>query len=237
MKIINFKDLKIIGVVIVFALSMLAYFSYKKKQDLEFINRISIDFFDFEENKIIDTTYFILKGTINDSTCVLNVKNGQLLSYSNGYFSILLENQTESDAFLEIILINGSASRIVKKNYKIKFNNATKIYLEKSHALEAKRKKEEEKAEYMSNVKIFGKKAAKIKSRFPEWSWEDCGNLAKNKIWIGMDVRMLIYLRGRDFHKNVSNYGNGDKYQYCWLDYNPSCFYDNDGDGKIESYN
>lgn len=48
---------------------------------------------------------------------------------------------------------------------------------------------------------------------------------------------MLIFLRGRDFNRNISNYGNGNQYQYCWSDYDISCFYDNNDDGKIDSYN
>jgi hypothetical protein len=79
-------------------------------------------------------------------------------------------------------------------------------------------------------------KAGKIHKKHPEWSREDCEKLADGKIWIGMDYKMLIYLRGRPNSANPSNYGNGVKWQWCWYDYTPRCFYGGE-DGVITSYN
>ncbi len=79
--------------------------------------------------------------------------------------------------------------------------------------------------------------AGRICLAHPSWTKDDCTKLANRKIWIGMKYEMLVYLFGKPDHTNVSNYGRGDEYQYCWNDYTPSCFYDNNNDGIIESYN
>ncbi len=52
-----------------------------------------------------------------------------------------------------------------------------------------------------------------------------------------MTYSQLQYERGTPDHMNVSNYGNGNEYQWCWDNYTPSCFYDNNGDGRFDSYN
>ena len=98
---------------------------------------------------------------------------------------------------------------------------------------------EEERAkrEAMEEKKFLKSKAGRIWKRHPEWSKEDCELLASNKIWIGMTYSMLKYKRGLPNHANPSNYGNGTQWQWCWDDYTPSCFYDHDDDGKIDSYN
>ena len=231
------NEFKIIGGVIAFALLILIVFNYFNKLDQEKVESTSIVFSNFPQNQIIDSTSFVLKGKISDTSVKLNAKLGKMLSYSNGEFEILLENPTESDTYLELILSIGSATKIIHKQYGVRFNIATKKYLEELHALELKTQREQEMLEYLSNVKLYGKKAARIKKSHPNWSWDDCSSLSQNKIWIGMDIQMLIFLRGRDFNRNISNYGNGNQYQYCWSDYDISCFYDNNDDGKIDSYN
>jgi hypothetical protein len=79
--------------------------------------------------------------------------------------------------------------------------------------------------------------AGQICQAHPTWSKDDCGKLANHKVWIGMTYDMLIYLRGEPDSTNVSNYGGGNQYQYCWLNRTPSCFYDNNSDGIMDSYN
>jgi len=82
-------------------------------------------------------------------------------------------------------------------------------------------------------------KPGKIQKKHPEWTREECENLAGRKIWIGMSLDMLKYLRGNPNRANPSNYGNygnGVHWQWCWDDYSPSCFYGGE-DGIITSYN
>lgn len=92
-------------------------------------------------------------------------------------------------------------------------------------------------AEELKEQKEFEKtKAGKIWKKHPEWSKEDCKALAENKIWIGMEISMVKYLNGTPNSKNVSNYGNGNEYQYCWYNNTPSCYYCGE-DGIVTSYN
>jgi len=80
-------------------------------------------------------------------------------------------------------------------------------------------------------------KGGKICTNHPEWPKEDCDRLADNKIWIGMTYDMLVATQGKPDSANPSNYGSGNRMQYCWHNYTPSCFYDNNEDGIIDAYN
>lgn len=82
-----------------------------------------------------------------------------------------------------------------------------------------------------------GMRADQLRAQHPEWTDFDCERLANHRIWIGMTYDMLIAQRGKPNVVNPSNYGSGVSYQYCWRNWTPSCFYDNDGDGKIDAYN
>lgn len=65
----------------------------------------------------------------------------------------------------------------------------------------------------------------------------DCIKASENQIWIGMNIWLLVARRGNPSSVNPSNYGSGTQYQYCWWDYTPSCFYDENNDWLIEAYN
>lgn len=82
-----------------------------------------------------------------------------------------------------------------------------------------------DKAKKIEDEKFLKSKAGKIHKKHPEWSKEDCISISKNQIWIGMHYDMLVYERGRPDNVNTSNYGDGPRYQACWHDYDPSCFY------------
>jgi len=79
-------------------------------------------------------------------------------------------------------------------------------------------------------------KAYSIYKEHPEWGTQACLRLSEKQIWIGMALEMLKYLRGLPNHVNVSDYGHGEEYQWCWDNYTPSCFYGK-SDGIITSYN
>jgi hypothetical protein len=105
-------------------------------------------------------------------------------------------------------------------------------------AEEAKKADAEAAEQLILEEKRFAKsKAGRIYKNHPEWAKGDCERLANNKIWIGMSLDMLKYKRGLPNSANPSNYGNGTQWQWCWTDFTPSCFYDNDDDGKVDSYN
>lgn len=80
-------------------------------------------------------------------------------------------------------------------------------------------------------------KPGQICKKNPTWTKEDCERVAERRYWIGMDYDMLVYTRGRANSINPSNYGGQTSYQYCWDDYSPSCFYDQNGDGLLDAFN
>lgn len=92
------------------------------------------------------------------------------------------------------------------------------------------------KMDAIAQKKWYNSKAGKIQIKHPDWSKDDCENIANKRIWIGMSLDMLKYERGTPNRANPSNYGNGNEWQWCWDDYTPSCFYGKDN-GIITSYN
>jgi DNA-directed RNA polymerase subunit RPC12/RpoP len=84
----------------------------------------------------------------------------------------------------------------------------------------------------------MGSQAWKLHKKYPNWSIEECKDIAEGKYWIGMSYDMLISSFGRKPDSaNPSNYGNGARWQWCWHNSTPSCFYDHNDDGIIDSYN
>lgn len=79
--------------------------------------------------------------------------------------------------------------------------------------------------------------AGQLCAKHDTWSRNDCDLVIAHKVGIGMSYSALVYLRGQPDTTNVSNYGSGKQYQYCWNDNTPSCFYDNNDDGLMDSYN
>ena len=52
-----------------------------------------------------------------------------------------------------------------------------------------------------------------------------------------MNIWLVVGKRGNPSSVNTSNYGNGVEKQYCWFNWDPMCFYDNDGDNLVDAYN
>ena len=70
-----------------------------------------------------------------------------------------------------------------------------------------------------------------------DWSIEACNRVSNNEIWIGMSLQMLKVQKGEPTSHNISNYGDGNKHQWCWLSSNNlQCFYGGD-DEIITGYN
>jgi hypothetical protein len=100
----------------------------------------------------------------------------------------------------------------------------------RDEAVEAKRKAAED-------AKFFRTKAGRICKKHPQWSRQDCTNIAEHRVWIGMTLDMLIADRGKPNSVNPTDYGHGVRYQYCWYDWRPMCVYDENNDGIIDKYN
>ena len=112
-----------------------------------------------------------------------------------------------------------------------------KAVLEKNQADAAAKAKVAEEAAQAEQAAFEKTLAGKICKSHPTWAKDDCTHLADRKIWIGMSYDMLVYERGKPDSTNPSNYGTGTQYQWCWHDYTPSCFYYDNDDGIINSYN
>ena len=81
-------------------------------------------------------------------------------------------------------------------------------------------------------------KAGQLCAKYPLWNAYDCDEVAVGHYWIGMDYDMLVEIHGREpDSSNPSNYGTGTMLQWCWHDKVPSCFYDNNSDKIVDSYN
>lgn len=123
-----------------------------------------------------------------------------------------------------------------------KFNKKDEQILEQKELVERERIIREERIENQKQLATErawnNSKAGRIYHKHPEWEKDDCEKLAKGNIWIGMDFKMLKYQRGLPNIVNPSNYGGGvTHWQLCWSNWTPSCFYDDDEDGKVDSYN
>lgn len=70
------------------------------------------------------------------------------------------------------------------------------------------------------------------------WTIQDCIGVSHKSVWIGMSYDILVASYGSEPNSaNPSNYGSGIKWQWCWFNRTPSCFYDDNGDKLIDSYN
>lgn len=80
-------------------------------------------------------------------------------------------------------------------------------------------------------------KAWKICEKHPNWNKIECQWIADKKIWIWMSYDMLIEMIWKPNSANPSNYGNWIEWQWCRYKHTPSCFYDQNNDWIIDSYN
>jgi len=192
----------------------------------------------------------VITGKVSPAYSLLSVNNGTI-SNNDGLFTLNAKLPVENNVFI-IVATNGGKTKQQTISIVRQLTAEQKAEIQKVQAeADAKRKVEYEKArseEANRLQEVQAKKdaeerawknstAGQICVSHPSWSREDCVALSERKIWIGMTYDMLVYLRGNPNSINPSNYGNGNRYQYCWHDYNPSCFYDNNDDDIIDAYN
>jgi hypothetical protein len=68
-------------------------------------------------------------------------------------------------------------------------------------------------------------RAGRLNRLYPSWSKTDCVRLVHDKIWLGMDIDMLVCEMGPpDYTLNQNSKYNQSIIEYHWNDYNPSIF-------------
>ena len=219
----------VIGVFIVF--SMFSIYSNRGP---------SIKIISPENNTSIQSKSVLIKGEISPLDSLLTI-NGIAVENKSGSFDLNFSlNKSKENNQITLV-----ATRKNKRTEKILsitriFTEEEKVAIEKAKE-EAKIKAQKEQEARIAKEKAeleayYRTPAGKICKAHPEWSKTDCEKLANGKIWIGMSYSMLKYDMGLPDSANPSNYGSGTRWQWCWHDYNPSCFYGGD-DGIITSYN
>lgn len=182
-----------------------------------------------ENNFSIQAEKVLVRGSVNPSSSKLTINDLPIEVDKDGNFSKEVRLKNESNT-LAIHAVNSGN----KADTSITVN---RIFTPEEIAL---RKEAEAKAQAEAKAeldKYYATPGGRVCKAHPEWSKEDCELLAQKKYWIGMSYDMLVYIIGKPDSINPSNYGSGVKYQYCWTDRRPSCFYDRNNDGLIDSYN
>ena len=183
--------------------------------------------------------FFGCKSTNEKNIAVLNDESDRIMKISIEDINIY-KYHFNSDSLMQAF------DKISKDSFELRSNFATRLRdqidvlnYKRDQTIDSLSKIEREKVE-RHNADVYkqkeNSKAGRIKKKHPEWSDEDCENLANRRIWIGMSIQMLVYLRGNPNSANPSNYGDGINWQWCWENYTPSCFYGR-ADGIITSYN
>jgi len=201
---------------------------------ISYFNRApSIKIISPEDKSSIQAESILIEGKVSPSNSELTINN-MMVELESGYFNynLNLNDKIENNSITLKARANGkdtnktlTVTRIFTDEEKKKIEDE-KIKVKQERELRAK-------AELEAYYKTPG---GKICKNHPNWEREDCEKIADGKIWIGMDLDMLKYKRGLPNDVNPSDYGSGIRYQWCWDDYTPSCFYGG-ADGIITSYN
>lgn len=202
----------------------------------------SIVITDPQDNSSIQADKVTIKGKIDPAGAELKT-GSKLIDTNGGEFSYDMQLPNEKNTIV-LHVRNGSNNTNIHLAVNRIFTAEEKAQIEKQKAdAEAKKTDAEakkavaEEQQKKAEAAWQKTKAGKICANHSEWSKEDCNKLANNKIWIGMTYDMLVATQGKPDSANPSNYGSGNKMQYCWNGYTPDCFYDDNGDGVIDAYN
>ena len=190
-----------------------------------------------------------IKGKVSPAKSTLRVNGSPVTIDSHGNFNYEVKLPKEGNNSIDITATNGG-------NQTNNILTVSRIFTEEEKAVKAKAEADAEaqkQVEAAANAKAAQEAAAKqaadeaayektpagkLCTKYPNWTKDECQNVADKKYWIGMSYDMLVVSYGsKPDHANPSNYGGKTQWQWCWSGYTPSCFYDTDGDGLINSYN
>lgn len=199
-----------------------------------------------QNNQAIQANKITVKGTVDPSSAELKIGN-QLVSVDDGNFSYDVPLPNENNSIF-ITVRNGSSNENVSLVVRRIFTDEEKLAIENkkkddeankiASEEQAKKDKLAQDAKSLADKKAYeATKAGQICKNHSNWTRSDCQDLADKKIWVGMTYDMLIFQRGKPNSINPSNYGGETRYQYCWYDSTPSCFYDNDNDDIMDAFN
>jgi hypothetical protein len=184
----------------------------------------------------VEAKSILIKGSVKPVRAEISVADKKADIDSSGNFTIEASLLDENN---DIIVTAKNRRKIVTKSMRVK-----RIFTAAEQKERARIAAELEAQEKATQAKAMAEQAAYEKSKegrickkHPGWSKEECAGVANRKFWIGMSYDMLVEAIGKPDHSNPSDYGSGTKWQWCWDDIRPSCFYDNNDDGIIDAYN
>lgn len=193
-----------------------------------------------QEQSSVQAQSVTVKGTVNPVDSTMSV-NGIVIPMDNGNFTYELALNDESNS---VNFIAARKDKTAEKTFVVK-----RVFTpEETAAREAKKQAEleaQKKAQAEAEAQAIAEQAAYDRSKAGQlckqhidWTKEDCQRVADRKIWVGMTYDMLIAsYGGKPRSANPSNYGGKTQWQWCFDTLSPSCFYDNNDDGIIDSYN
>ncbi|MFM6947620.1 MAG: hypothetical protein ACKOWQ_01270 [Aquirufa sp.] len=215
--------------------------------DGTFFDGTRVEFYEYNNGDTITVRQVLLKGRVYPKSAIVKI-DYENIPTTNGEFQYRRKIFSR-DNHLYIEIIDGTSLTSQSFNFFVKFSKMdllaekkdsislamTEAKLEKAGALLISKEKEKEQ-KIKRNWE--NSKAGRLQRKHPDWTEYDCERVANHSIWIGMTLDMLKTSVGRNpSRSNQSNYGNGVHWQYCFDGLNPSCFYDTDDNGTIDSYN
>lgn len=200
-------------------------------------NLITEDYTKYTANTGSDSSEFILQFFVETLDVEESERFTSTVSVDTGYSSKgdLIPTHDENGVYSYTLDLMGQETsvRIVAKN---KYDKEAQIDLvvvrdENQEEKDRRLASEQAKREWDSS------RAGQLCNQYPEWTESECTKVANGKIWIGMSYEMLTAQIGKPNSATPSNYGYGTQWQWCWWYKEPSCFYDDNDDGLVDSYN
>lgn len=187
-----------------------------------------------QNNIAVQKSVIEMKGSVIPKNASIKINSNKIKNTDGNFsYSIKLSEGENTTKISAKTWFKKEVNLVIKRELTQAEQDA-KIKAEKEAQEQARIAKEKAVAEQKAWENSWAGRACKT---HPDWTKEECNKLANGKIWIGMKYEMLKYRWGKPNSANPSNYGNGSEWQYCWTNYTPSCYYDDNNDGIIDAYN
>ncbi len=233
----------ITAISVIVSISIIGYLQYLNRTPVLVLTQPVNDFSIQSQTTKFAGSVIPKESLVKINNTQIQVKNGtfeyeaKLPEEKNEFTVTAINNRAEGNVTSQKIVVNRIFTpEELAEHEKQKAEKEAK----KQVAIEAQKKAEEErKAKELAEQKAWEQsKAGQLCKKHPTWSKDECKNVSDKKYWIGMTYDMLVASYGsKPNHANPSNYGGKTSWQWCWTYYTPSCFYDTNDDGIIDSYN